>query len=126
MTSSGIGGANGSAVIEGPPPMLEDFSHDGFWMAGADRPHLYLSGGLSPRTASSIGETIQHLRLEGVKEQDLTLTYGRRARSMPWISYAVSSNGDEARFSEPALVPRNLGPLAFVFSGQGPQHIASE
>jgi acyl transferase domain-containing protein len=127
MTSSGIGGANGSLVIESPPERTGRCSDVEFWTSNAsNRPHLFLCGGLSPRTASVIAQGLQLQREEGgMEEEALTFTYGRRARSMPWINYAVAPSNETAHFSEAVLVPKTRGPLVFVFSGQGPQHHAS-
>jgi acyl transferase domain-containing protein len=126
MTSSGIGGANGSCIVEGPPTPPTRSPGVEFWASNASsRPHLFVSGGLSPRTAVAVAEALQQQRDAGVDETALTLTYGRRVRSMPWINYSVMSSGEPASFSEPALVPKSPGSLVFVFSGQGPQHIAS-
>ena len=47
MTSSGIGGANGHCVVEGPP--VEPRTLTEFWTPGFEAPTLLLAGGLSPR-----------------------------------------------------------------------------
>jgi hypothetical protein len=126
MTSSGIGGSNGSCLVQSPPEPRVRCSRGTFWATCAhDRPRLFTCGGLSPRTASALAEMLLQQREEGVDHDALALTYGRRARSMPWTSYALGSRGDSLRFSESVLSPKARGPLVFVFSGQGPQHIAS-
>jgi acyl transferase domain-containing protein len=125
MTSSGIGGANGSCVIESPPASACKFSVD-FWATNAaSRPHLFVCGGLSPRTSSAVADSLLGQLKDGVQAESLVLSHGRRARSMPWITYAVTPDNDDVRFSEPILAPKGRGPLVFVFSGQGPQHLAS-
>ncbi|KAG2142363.1 hypothetical protein DEU56DRAFT_979550 [Suillus clintonianus] len=118
LASSGIGGANGHCVVEGPPttnPVVP------FWRSDAiHAPHLLIAGGLSPRSTAAVGETIR--AIDGDKLSSAAATYGRRSRSMPWHSYAVTSSNAPPRFSEPVLAPRTPAPLVFVFSGQGPQH----
>ncbi|KAG2030868.1 hypothetical protein BDR03DRAFT_973938 [Suillus americanus] len=118
LASSGIGGANGHCVVEGPPttnPVTP------FWRPDAPRaPCLLVAGGLSPRSTAAIGESIQ--AIDGEKLPSVAAIFGRRSRSMPWRSYAVASPNSPPRFTEPVLAPRTLPPLVFVFSGQGPQH----
>jgi acyl transferase domain-containing protein len=127
MTSSGIGGANGSCIVEGPPAPTASRGLDvEFWSSDADYPRLFVCGGLSPRTVSTVTETLLQQRQDGVDEAALSLTYGRRARSMPWLNYAIALPGESMRFTEPILSPKARGALVFVFSGQGPQHLASK
>ncbi|KAG1732311.1 hypothetical protein EDB19DRAFT_1912149 [Suillus lakei] len=117
LASSGIGGANGHCVVEGPPttnPVIP------FWQSDVIRaPCLLVAGGLSPRSTVAIGESIR--AIDGETLPSVAATLGRRSRSTPWRSYAVASSNSPPRFSEPVLVPRSP-PLVFVFSGQGPQH----
>ncbi|KAG2097390.1 hypothetical protein BD769DRAFT_246669 [Suillus cothurnatus] len=118
LASSGIGGANGHCVVEGPPttnPVAP------FWRSDAiGSSCLLVAGGLSPRSTAAIGESIQ--AIDGEIAASLAATFGRRSRSMPWRSYAITSSNSPPRFTEPVLGPRILPPLVFVFSGQGPQH----
>ena len=132
MTSSGIGGANGHAVIEGAPALL---TPNMFWRADAKKsvPVLLVAGGLSPRSATAVGEALAHV-IAG-DHQDASLapglaqTFGRRARSMTWRAFAVASGDGGSRaltFSKPVLTPKARPPIVFVFSGQGTQHYQSE
>ncbi|KAG2115628.1 hypothetical protein DEU56DRAFT_932582 [Suillus clintonianus] len=117
LASSGIGGANGHCVVEGPPtakPVTPFWRSD---VIGA--PCLLVAGGLSPRSTVAIGESIQAMDSETLSS--VAATFGRRSRSTPWRSYAVTSSNSPPRFTEPVLAPRTP-PLVFVFSGQGPQH----
>ncbi|KAF4618329.1 hypothetical protein D9613_011586 [Agrocybe pediades] len=121
ITSSGIGGANGHAVIEGPPVKAK-------LQAGTQNPgpFLLIAGGLSPRTASQVASDLHHLVAANPDRiSSLSSVYGRRSRQMTWRSYAIWSSGAEKlEFSEPVIVqPRLKPPIVFVFSGQGPQHI---
>ncbi|KAI0731474.1 ketoacyl-synt-domain-containing protein [Fomitopsis betulina] len=117
MTSSGIGGANGHVVVEGAPARTEVSSS--FWRDQA--PALLVAAGLSPRSAAALGDSLKDVGGEA-NSQALARALGRRARSMTWRSFAVLNNGKVSRFSEPALVPKAIGPIVYVLSGQGPQH----
>ncbi|KAK0190671.1 hypothetical protein F5146DRAFT_1194907 [Armillaria mellea] len=124
INTSGIGGANAHAVLEGPPP-FGDPSKGG----GLGGPVLLVTGGLSPRSASSNADALAQMVLKntGLARQ-ISTTYGRRSRQMTWRSYAVfEPEAGALTFSPPVLCPRhsNRSPVVFVFSGQGPQHIDS-
>ncbi|TBU55410.1 polyketide synthase [Dichomitus squalens] len=119
MTSSGIGGANGHAVVEGPPAAGADIPV--FWLQGTVAPSLLVAGGLSPRSAVAVGESL--LNVWGSENlAGLSKVYGRRARSMTWRSFAVAGSGKAPKFNEPVIVPKYKSPIVFVFSGQGTQH----
>lgn len=83
-----------------------------------------MAGGLSPRSTAAVGESLRMIDSE--KLPSIATIFGRRSRSMPWRSYAVTSSDSPPRFTEPVLGPRNPRPLVFVFGGQGPQHFESE
>ena len=123
MTSSGIGGANGHCVIEGPPSIVHHSSS--FWTENGEVPALLIAGGLSPRSVVAVGESLLNI-LETGDELALARIYGRRARSMTWRSFAVAKHGSVAKFSEAAIVPKTRAPIVFVFSGQGTQYWQSE
>ncbi|KAF8530083.1 putative polyketide synthase [Hysterangium stoloniferum] len=123
LCSSGIGGANGHVVLEAPPrPFISGLpSH-----LGNQRPILLVAGALSPRSISSVSDTLSDLILEHPDRSEfLSTVYGRRSRQMPWRSYAIYSPGQttKLKFSSPSLVPRIKPPIVFVFAGQGPQHL---
>ena len=122
MTSSGIGGANGHVVIEGPPPAG---TVERFWVEGVQVPSLLIAGALSPRATTAIGEALLSATTS-VDMKALSRIYGRRARSMPWRSYSVTDSGHSSSFTQPALSPKVRPPIVFVFSGQGTQHFQSE
>ncbi|EGO18727.1 putative polyketide synthase [Serpula lacrymans var. lacrymans S7.9] len=119
MSSSGIGGANGHCVVESPPNrrILKSF-----WLANPfGIPYLFIFGALSPRSVASVAENTKD-SISHVDPRFISLTYGRRSRSMPWRSYALYSKGRMQRFSEPFMAHSRNRALVFVFSGQGPQH----
>lgn len=125
LLSSGIGGSNGHCLLQAPPsrpasPNLPKTNiHD----------VLLVSGGLSPRTASSVSEDLRTLADEGPSDlRVISAAYGRNSRSMTWRSYAVVSvdSSRTIQFSAPSLAPRVKPPIVYVFSGQGPQHFHSE
>ena len=124
LCSSGIGGANGHAVLEAPP--RHPANPDATSGVESEKPLLLVAGGLSPRSAAAISETITQLvQTLPLHARFLSTTYGRRSRQMTWRSFAVYTPGQaaEVRFSTPALVPRAKPPVVFVFAGQGPQHL---
>jgi acyl transferase domain-containing protein len=126
MTSSGIGGANGHAVIESPPPAHNILATESFWRSGAkERADLLVLGGLSPRSTTSIAQDAQSL-VGSSHLRDAALTYGRVSRSMTWRSWGIARQDQKTDFSEPVLASKAKRPIVFVFSGQGSQHFESE
>ena len=123
MTSSGITGTNGHAVVESAPKIPATVNK--FWIKGANVPSLVVAGGLSPRSTTSVSEQIQEY-VGNYHSHDLARIYGKRVRSLTWRSFAIENQGKLTRFSEPAMIPKGTPPLVFVFSGQGPQHFESE
>ncbi|KIJ41950.1 hypothetical protein M422DRAFT_171681 [Sphaerobolus stellatus SS14] len=119
MTSSGIGGVNGHAVLEGPPissPAVR---------VQAVKPILFVVGGLSPRSASSIAVDVAELVLkENADVFSVASIYGRRSRQMTWRTSAIwVPSKNKLEFPQSTFTSRAKHPLVFVFSGQGPQHI---
>jgi acyl transferase domain-containing protein len=125
MTSSGIGGANGHCVVQGPPAARVG-TRSSFWR-GEVKPHAFLVvvGGLSPRSTSAIFDAVR-ASLSHSTAADIARTYNRVARSMTWRSWSLAVPGQDLRFSEPVLLPKERKPLVFIYSGQGPQHLESE
>ncbi|KAH9918099.1 ketoacyl-synt-domain-containing protein [Fomitopsis serialis] len=120
MSSSGIGGANGHCVIEAHAPDVDGTPQLWAYQSSVI-PSLLIIGGLSPRSASAVGESLKALTAEQ-DHKDMDRALGRRARSMLWKAYAVTPDGQTPRFSEPALTPKTAPEIVFVFPGQGPQH----
>ncbi|KAJ3873157.1 putative polyketide synthase [Lentinula edodes] len=119
MCSAGIGGVNAHAVLESPP--LQNLSSENEFQG----PFLLLAGGLSPRSCAAVAEDIKAtLTLNPNLAIDYSLVYGRRVRQMTWRSFMIGKPGSgNFIFSQPLLTSRTKPPLAFLFSGQGPQHL---
>ena len=127
MSSSGITGANGHAVVEGAPL---PFSPPPFWSSDVivEIPALIVAGGLSPRSAGALCDSLLEIT-ENYESEDLAAlarVLGRRARSMPWRSFVQTGGVATLSFRKPVMVPKKPPPVVFVFSGQGTQHFQSE
>jgi acyl transferase domain-containing protein len=124
MSSSGIGGANGHVVLEGPP---ESNTHQD--KRTVEIPLLLIAGGLSPRSVASIAETLAEFATEDDTDMlSISTLYGRRSRQMTWRAFSILLPGrsDIPRFTQPTLISRTKPPLVFLFSGLGSQHIESK
>jgi acyl transferase domain-containing protein len=124
IASSGIGGSNGHAVVESFPEQMSPKSQ-----LQRERPLLVLAGGLSPRSASEIGNSIDASWSTTAAEDlpALSSACSRRGRQMPWQTFSImSKRAAITPFLKPTLVPKSTPRLAFVFSGQGPQYIHSK
>ncbi|KAJ6492315.1 hypothetical protein C8R45DRAFT_825292 [Mycena sanguinolenta] len=132
MCSSGISGANGHVVLEAPPAP-QDIAPSEL----VDQPMLLAIGGMSPRSTTALCEqAIALLRNLPKSEWPLLATiFGRRARQMSFRSWAlvdpkkIAEKQDEGEswgldWTKPVLSPRETAKVVFVFSGQGPQHVA--
>ncbi|TFK24574.1 hypothetical protein FA15DRAFT_756455 [Coprinopsis marcescibilis] len=122
IAGSGIGGSNGHVVLESPPCPTR---LSPYCLTSPHLPALFVCGGLSNRTASEIGTHTQSLLADDrVSRAGLSTVLGRRAKQMTWRSFAIVWPDDKApvAFPVPRYVSRDVPPLVFVFSGQGPQH----
>ncbi|KAJ6466074.1 putative polyketide synthase, partial [Mycena vitilis] len=125
MASSGIGGSNGHVVLEAPPTAFS-FEQNPASARKFRGPALVMAGGLSPRSVSTVSDGISGvLESAPLSEYAATCTVlGRRSKQMNWRSFAVADPGSSIQFSTPQYSGRDVNPLIFVFSGQGPQHEA--
>ncbi|KAK0486025.1 thiolase-like protein [Armillaria novae-zelandiae] len=112
IASSGIGGANAHAVVECPPMLLcETLAYP------CSKPVLLMAGGLSPRSAALVAESVSNTLISAVQS-------GRMARQMTWRSFAVVDPNNmpgSSTFPSPVM-NTSQPPVVFVFSGQGPQY----
>ncbi|GJJ10518.1 Type I Iterative PKS [Clathrus columnatus] len=127
LSSFGIGGANGHIVLEGPPSRAQEHNLSDNIDHVLPETLLIMGGGLTPRSAAAMAESLQDVFLTASPSDIplLTKLAGRQAQQLTWRSfalYAPSSGTKSITFCEPQLAPRTRPPLAFVFSGQGPQH----
>ena len=120
LTSSGIGGSNGHAVLEQPPlPTYPDITIQ------PNQPVVFIVGGLSPRATSEIATALTDL-LENDPSLGLlsqAVVQARRARQMPFRTSFLYTPGTAIVVPNPVLVPKAQPPVVFVFTGQGPQHL---
>ncbi|KAJ7204324.1 thiolase-like protein, partial [Mycena pura] len=121
ISGADIGGSTGHVVIESPPP------RERHWDTIEDSDNVtFVLGGLSPRAVADISQSVRDAKLPDVQSmRACAVTLGRRARQMPWrTSFTLPmSESSEATIPAATLVPASPPPLAWIFSGQGPQHL---
>lgn len=118
----GIGGTTGHVVVEGPPP--HQSQGDGRHLQehkGEDDGVLCIVGGLSPKAADEITQAA--ISCSDDDTRNLAVVLARRARQLPWRTYFTLPWMPGTVIPKPVLVPSVPPPVAFVFSGQGPQHL---
>lgn len=122
VSSSGIGGSNGSIVIEGPPPACPaELS-----IISPNTPILFVIGGLSPKTVQSLSDSVAHMLIADTFQEAVSqaVTLSRRARQFPWRTQFTYTPGSASfpPIPSPTLALKLAPPVIMVFSGQGPQH----
>ncbi|KAJ7463693.1 hypothetical protein FB451DRAFT_1042909, partial [Mycena latifolia] len=117
LSSSGLGGTTGHVVLQAPPLAAQTATEF------STAPILFLVGGLSSQAVDHISEGISELDVDDPKIiRDCAVTLSRRARQLPWRKYFTVPLSP-LNISPAARIPNEIPPLAFVFSGQGPQHL---
>ncbi|KAJ7879268.1 hypothetical protein B0H14DRAFT_2341509, partial [Mycena olivaceomarginata] len=119
LSGAGIGGSTGHVVIESPPS--RDHQHA---LPPDSVAVTFVVGGLSPKAVIQISRricedppsTIETLRACAV-------TMSRRARQLPWRTYFTLGFSAPFEIAAATLVPTSPPPIAFIFSGQGPQNL---
>ncbi|KAJ7686126.1 hypothetical protein B0H17DRAFT_1332956 [Mycena rosella] len=118
LSSFGVGGAIGHVVLQAPPTpsqMMTEFS---------TTPILFLVGGLSSNAVEKISMGVSQMGSDDPKIlRECAVTLSRQARQLPWRKYFTIPASPRTPIAPAVLVPRKTFPLAFVFSGQGPQHL---
>ncbi|KAK0195634.1 putative polyketide synthase [Armillaria mellea] len=121
IASSGIGGANAHAVVECPPPtpLCKSLAYP------CSKPVLLMAGGLSPRSAALVAESVSNAIVSSSNDlRLLAVQSGRKARQMTWRSFAVvdaNNLPESSTFPSPEMNTAQPH-VVFVFSGQGPQY----
>ncbi|KAJ7757228.1 thiolase-like protein [Mycena maculata] len=119
ISSFGIGGSMGHIVVQAPPAPIPATAE-----VVTSAPILFLVGGLSSRVVDDISHGVLELAADNPKIlRNCAVTLSRRARQLPWrkiftIPPSLSPTADAA-----TIIPREPFRLAYVFSGQGPQHL---
>ncbi|KAJ7087152.1 hypothetical protein C8R44DRAFT_991421, partial [Mycena epipterygia] len=118
LSGFGIGGAMGHVVLQAPPRPSQ--SRIEFSTA----PILFLVGGLSSSIVDQISRGVLEMAADNPKTlRECAAILSRQARQLPWRKYFTIPFSPRPAIVHAVLVPRDTSPLAFVFSGQGPQHL---
>ncbi|KAF8193609.1 hypothetical protein K438DRAFT_2017705 [Mycena galopus ATCC 62051] len=119
ISASGIGGAGGHVVLQQAPP--SSVEND---VPSSTAPVLFLVGGLSSSAVDQISQTVRQLATDDPNSlRECAVTLSRRARQLPWRTYFTIPHLSGSSIPPATVVSKDHSPLAFVFSGQGPQHL---
>ncbi|KAF8180692.1 hypothetical protein K438DRAFT_2170972 [Mycena galopus ATCC 62051] len=114
LSGSGLGGATGHVVLQAPPPAPQAVTPSSTTI-------LFLVGGLSSSAVERISQVASEF--DGEDLPSLAVTLSRRARQLPWRTYFTIPRSPCAAITSPTLIPNGPAPIAFIFSGQGPQNL---
>ncbi|KAF8160216.1 hypothetical protein K438DRAFT_1776565 [Mycena galopus ATCC 62051] len=114
LSGSGLGGATGHVVLQAPPPAPQTVTPSSTTI-------LFLVGGLSSSAVERISQVASEF--DGEDLPSLAVTLSRRARQLPWRTYFTIPRSPCAAITSPTLIPNGPAPIAFIFSGQGPQNL---
>ncbi|KAJ6492293.1 hypothetical protein C8R45DRAFT_1137473 [Mycena sanguinolenta] len=119
LSSAGIGGSTGHVVIESPPARNRHHA-----LPHTSTSVTFLVGGLSPRAVAQISQRIRDDCPPAIDTmRSCAVTMSRRARQMPWRTYFTVGSSATIDIAAATLVPPSPPPIAFIFSGQGPQNL---
>ncbi|KAJ7484906.1 hypothetical protein B0H11DRAFT_1163748 [Mycena galericulata] len=119
LSGFALGGATGHVVLQAPPRNSNQTTTQ-----VATAPILFIVGGLSSNAVDQISRGVLEMVADCPKTlSECAVTLSRRARQLPWRSYFTVPILPHKPIAPAALIPRETSPLAFVFSGQGPQHL---
>ncbi|KAF7333968.1 Polyketide synthase [Mycena sanguinolenta] len=114
-----IGGSTGHVVLEAPPTKFVSAV-----VNFGDITPTFVVGGMSPKAVAHICQSICDANLSSVEiMRACAVTLARRARQLPWRTYFTLPISPGTEIMPATLVPPSAPPLAFVFSGQGPQNL---
>ncbi|KAH7906404.1 hypothetical protein BJ138DRAFT_1222020, partial [Hygrophoropsis aurantiaca] len=120
ISSAGIGGAAGHIVLEAPPKRPDDPRSQ---PNTPQSPVLCVVGGLTPK---AVEDMVERIATATAHNLDLLTDYAtvasRRARQFQWRTYVELPLSSPATTWKISQVPTSPPSLAFIFSGQGPQH----
>ncbi|KAI0313261.1 hypothetical protein OF83DRAFT_1286326 [Amylostereum chailletii] len=122
ISGNGIGGSTGHIVLQGPPPAKLTAVP-----ANPQTHILIIVAGLHPNAVDHIASNILSHQFDAYADlANTAVLLSRRARQLPWRSFAIlqpsSDHPTTLSFPPSKLVPRTPPRLAYIFSGQGPQH----
>ncbi|KAJ7832642.1 hypothetical protein B0H14DRAFT_2591918 [Mycena olivaceomarginata] len=119
LSGAGIGGSTGHVVIESPPARAIPRNR----LAENDAVTLVV-GGLSPKAVAHICNSIRDANISSIETmRSCAVTLSRRVRQLPWRTYFTMPLPSDAEIPPATLVPASPPPVAFIFSGQGPQNL---
>ncbi|KAJ7801502.1 hypothetical protein B0H14DRAFT_2895228 [Mycena olivaceomarginata] len=119
LSGFALGGATGHVVLQAPPR-----NSDQTTIQIVRAPILFLVGGLSSNAVDQISQGVLEMAPDDLKAlSECAVTLSRRARQLPWRKYFVVPVSPRKAIAPAVLIPRETFPFAFVFSGQGPQHL---
>jgi acyl transferase domain-containing protein len=118
LSGAGIGGSTGHVVIESAPardiPRIQPAENGAVTL---------VVGGLSPKAVVHICNSIRDANISSIETmRSCAVTLSRRARQLPWRTYFTLPLPSDAEIPPATLVPTSPPPVAFIFSGQGPQN----
>ncbi|KAJ6452141.1 thiolase-like protein, partial [Mycena vitilis] len=114
LSASGLGGSTGHVVVHAPP------AFNAAVVQNLPSPVLFLVGGLASNVVEQISHAASLLDTTPLGQHAVTLS--RRARQMPWRTYFTLPLSPSTSIPSATRVPNEPPSLAFIFSGQGPQH----
>ncbi|KAJ7467711.1 hypothetical protein FB451DRAFT_1092851 [Mycena latifolia] len=116
ISSFGIGGSMGHVVVQAPPTPIPSTAE-----VATTAPILVLVGGLSSSAVDDISHGVLELAADDPKIlRNCAVTLSRRARQLPWRKFFTIP---PSLSPTATIIPREPFRLAYVFSGQGPQHL---
>ncbi|KAJ7690500.1 acyl transferase domain-containing protein [Mycena rosella] len=119
LSGAGLGGSTGHVVVESPPARGDALNPP----CAHSTTVTFTVGGLSPKAVAQICQSIRGVDFSNLENmRACAVTLSRRARQMPWRTYFKMPISPGTEITPASLVAKSSPPIAFVFSGQGPQN----